>query len=83
MREFEDLKVLTQKNSKIESIISCIKRDHCLDRNFLPATDGDRTNSILAGEAFNLKKIMRALTGLCKVFVLKVIFQRKYQICRA
>jgi IS5 family transposase len=57
-----------RKRSRIEPLISHMKGDHRMDRNFLLGDDGDRTNSILSGIAFNLRKIMRGLAGFCHVF---------------
>ena len=64
----KSMRLWLRKRSKIEPLISHLKSDHRLGRNYLLGTEGDRVNSILAGIAFNLKKILRALAGYCRVF---------------
>lgn len=57
-----------RKRSKIEPLIGHLKVDHRMDRNFLLGTLGDKINTILAGCAFNLRKILRAFA--CLFFIL-------------
>jgi IS5 family transposase len=52
------LKKLLKGRSGIEPIISHLKHDHRLDRNYLLGTVGDKINAVLAGCGFNLKKIL-------------------------
>ena len=52
-------KKMNRRNA-IEPIISHIKFDHRMIRNFLKGTNGDKVNALLAGAAFNLRKILRA-----------------------
>jgi len=61
------LKKLLKGRSGIEPIIGHLKEDHRLSRNYLLGKVGDKVNAILAGCAFNLKKIMRLMTvqGYC------------------
>ena len=47
-----------RRRSAIEPIIGHLKFDHRMNRNFLLEKLGDRINAILAGCAFNLKKIL-------------------------
>lgn len=52
------LKKLLKSRSAIEPIISHLKQDHQLGRNYLLGKIVDKINAILAGCAFNLKKIL-------------------------
>lgn len=52
------LKKLLKGRSGIEPIISHLKHDHGLDRNYLLGRVGDKINAVLAGCGFNLKKIL-------------------------
>lgn len=67
-----------RKRSRIEPLISHLKSDHRLGRNFLLGADGDRTNSMLAGIAFNLRKIMKALNGFCRALILIAIREENF-----
>lgn len=58
----QSLKKLLRGRSGIEPIIGHIKHDHRMDRNYLHGQAGDKINAILAGCAFNLKKILRTIT---------------------
>jgi len=49
-----------KSRSAIEPVIGHLKADHRLDRNYLLGESGDRINSVMAGCAFNLKKLMAA-----------------------
>lgn len=53
------LKKLSKGRQAIEPIIGHLKTEHRLGRNFLKGKLGDKINAILAGCAFNLKKIIR------------------------
>lgn len=55
----------------IEPVIGHIKHDHRMLRNFLKGTNGDMMNTILAGTAFNLKKMLNRI----KEQILFVIFR--------
>jgi len=56
------LKKLLRGRSGIEPIIGHLKEDHRLDRNHLLGKTGDKINAVLAGCAFNLRKIMRLIS---------------------
>lgn len=43
----------------IEALISHLKYDHRMIRNYLKGTAGDQTNTLLAAAAYNMKKWMR------------------------
>ena len=68
-----------RKRSRIEPLISHLKNDHRMDRNFLLGESGDKINSILAGIAFNLKKIMRAMGGFCRILFLEA-FSMQFEL---
>lgn len=53
-----------RRRSRIEPVIGHLKSDHRLGRNFLMGNEGDRINSILAGCAFNLRKVLRAIVQM-------------------
>lgn len=57
------LKKLLKGRAGIEPIIGHLKHDHRMDKNHLLGEVGDKINAILAGCAFNLKKILRL--GFC------------------
>ena len=44
----------------IEPVIGHLKADHRLGRNFLLGSSGDQINAVMAGCAFNLRKLYRA-----------------------
>jgi IS5 family transposase len=50
-----------RKRAGIEPIIGHIKHDHRVIRNFLRGIQGDKINTILAGAAFNFKKMLNRL----------------------
>ena len=76
----KSMKSWLRKRSRIEPLISHLKSDHRLGRNFLLGTDGDKINSILAGIAFNLRKILKALSGYCQVFFLIAVLEENFQL---
>ena len=49
-----------KSRSAIEPVIGHLKADYRLDRNYLHGESGDRINSVMAGCAFNLRKLMAA-----------------------
>ena len=63
------LKALLRRRSAIEPLISHLKHDHRMDRNYLLGTDGDRINAMLTGCGFNLRKLLRAF----KQFLLRCL----------
>lgn len=66
----------------IEPVIGHIKHDHRMIRNYLKGEMGDKVNTILAGTAFNLKKMLsRIKEDLKNIFLnfLEVIIQINLQ----
>lgn len=57
-----------RKRSRIEPLISHLKADHRMGRNFLLGSEGDRINAMLAGCAFNLRKVLRSFIRLSFAF---------------
>ncbi|ALE40350.1 Mobile element protein [Leptospira interrogans serovar Hardjo str. Norma] len=53
-------KMWMNKRSAIEPIISHLKHDHNMIRNFLKGKEGDRINAVLAAAGFNFRKLFRA-----------------------
>lgn len=66
-------KKMNRRNA-IEPIISHIKFDHRLDRNFLKGRVGDQINALLAGAGFNLRKLLRAFFLFSKFFFERLYF---------
>ncbi len=52
------------RRSAIEPIISHLKHDHNMTRNFLKGKEGDRINAILAAAGCNFNKLVRAFLFL-------------------
>jgi IS5 family transposase len=48
-----------KSRAAIEPVIGHLKQDHRLDRNFLLGIFGDQINAVMAGCAFNLRKVLR------------------------
>ncbi|EPG49487.1 transposase DDE domain protein [Leptospira kirschneri serovar Cynopteri str. 3522 CT] len=48
------------RRSAIEPVISHLKQDHNMIRNFLKGKEGDRINAILSAAGFNFFKLIRA-----------------------
>ncbi len=65
-----------RRRASIEPIISHLKTDFLLSRNFLKGEAGDSINLILSGAAFNLRKLIRKLEFIFAI--LKVLFIEKY-----
>lgn len=54
----------------VEGLISHLKHDHRMLRNYLKGTNGDKINTLLAASAYNMKKWMRMKRENIFVFVL-------------
>ncbi|EMM71417.1 transposase DDE domain protein, partial [Leptospira weilii str. 2006001855] len=53
-------KMWMDRRSAIEPVISHLKHDHNMIRNFLKGKEGDRINAVLAAAGCNLRKLIRA-----------------------
>lgn len=58
----------------IEGLISHLKHDHRLLRNYLKGTAGDAINTLLAASAYNMKKWMRMMREEFFVFIFRWFF---------
>lgn len=57
----DKIKQRLRSRGAIEPVIGHMKFDHRMNRNFLLGFQGDQINALMAGCAFNLKKILRAV----------------------
>jgi len=57
----------------IEPVIGHIKHDHRMLRNYLRGTKGDMMNTILAGTAFNLKKMLNRIKEQILFAIFKLV----------
>jgi len=60
----------------IEGLISHLKHDHRMIRNYLSGTTGDQINTLLAAAAYNMKKWMRMKQQEILNLILRWFFQR-------
>jgi IS5 family transposase len=59
----------------IEGLISHLKHDHRMIRNYLSGTAGDQINTLLAAAAYNMKKWMRLKRQEVLDYIFRWIFQ--------
>lgn len=59
-----------KRRSSVEAVISHLKSDHRLGRNYLSGTIGDSINLMLSAAAYNFKKIMIELSFIFRFFKL-------------
>jgi len=57
-----------RRRASVEAVISHLKTDHRVDRNYLSGTIGDSVNLMLAASAYNFKKLMKDLAFLFRFF---------------
>ena len=62
-----------RRRASIEPIIGHLKQDHRVLRNYLKGVEGDMINTILAGAAFNMMKMLRKIREAI-IFVFNQIF---------
>ena len=62
-----------RRRASIEPIIGHLKQDHRLLRNYLKGVEGDMINTLLAGAAFNMMKMLRKIREAI-IFVFNQIF---------
>lgn len=74
------LKKLIKRRSSIEPVISHLKFDHRMGRNYLLGKEGDKINALLAGCGFNLKKIMRSFSLFLNLFFHALFIQKMSQL---
>lgn len=66
-----------QSRAAIEPIIGHIKHDCRMARNYLKGTVGDEMNAILAGAAFNFRRLLRVIEQEIIFSVFEMIFPKK------
>ena len=64
----------------IEGLISHLKHDHRMLRNYLSGTAGDKINTLLAAAAYNMKKWMRLEKQKILDFIFYWIYRRLFLI---
>ena len=57
-----------RRRASVEAVISHLKSDHRMVRNYLKGTIGDSINLMLAAAAYNFKKLMRKLAFIFRIF---------------
>jgi len=62
----------------IEGLISHLKHDHRMLRNYLKGTAGDKINTLLAASAYNMMKWMRMKREEILFFLFRWIYQAKF-----
>jgi hypothetical protein len=72
------IKQRIRSRGAIQSVIGHMQSDHRMGRRFLSGFQGDQINALLAGCAFNLKKILRAVffVGFLGGIIVKKIVTR-------
>lgn len=71
-----------RRRASIEPIIGHIKQDHRMLRNYLKGVEGDMINTLLAGAAFNMMKMLRKIREsiICVLNELIERLVRNYQV---
>ena len=71
-----------RRRASIEPIIGHLKQDHRLLRNYLKGVEGDMINTLLAGAAFNMMKMLRRIREsiICVLNEIVNILTQEYQI---
>jgi IS5 family transposase len=71
-----------RRRASVEPIIGHLKQDHRMLRNYLKGTEGDMINTLLAGAAFNMMKMLRKIREsiICVLNELLDKLVREYQI---
>jgi hypothetical protein len=73
LMHFVDTRGCCKRRSAIEAIISHLKSDHRMGRNYLKGRAGDTNNALLAGMGFNLMLFLREIAGYFCVLLLRVV----------
>jgi len=68
-----------RKRAGIEAIISHLKSDYRMMRNFLRGSIGDSIHLMLAAAAFNFKKWMKQVSNLFLFFFMTIIMRKMEQ----
>ena len=70
---------LCRGRAAIEPLISHLKHDHRMMKNFLKGVKGDIINAIMAAAAFNLKKYLKTMLFLWQNFIHNFIQSNKFE----
>lgn len=70
-----------RRRASIEAIISHLKNDYGLRRNYLKGSVGDSINLTLTAAAYNFRKLMYELSIILRFFKRKFLFVFCYQSC--
>ncbi|EPG51591.1 transposase DDE domain protein [Leptospira kirschneri serovar Cynopteri str. 3522 CT] len=62
------------RRSAIEPVISHLKHDHNIIRNFLKGKEGDRIDAILSAAGFNFFKLIQAFFVISKILSLHCFY---------
>lgn len=73
---------LVRRRSAIEAIISHLKIDYRMGRNFLKGALGDKMNAIFAAAAFNFKKLLAYIGAIYLALKISHFFKLTCEICR-
>jgi IS5 family transposase len=71
-----------RRRASIEPIIGHLKQDHRMLRNYLKGVEGDMINTLLAGAAFNMMKMLRKIRESI-IYVINELIEklvRNYQV---
>jgi len=71
-----------RRRASIEPIIGHLKQDHRVLRNYLKGVEGDMINTLLAGAAFNMMKMLRKIRKsiICVLNEIVKILTQEYKI---
>jgi IS5 family transposase len=71
-----------RRRASIEPIIGHLKQDHRVLRNYLKGVEGDMINTLLAGAAFNMMKMLRKIRKsiICVLNEIVKILTQEHQI---
>ncbi len=67
----------------IEPVISHIKHDHRMLRNYLKGVIGDQLNTILAGTGYNLKKMLNRIIEQILFDHIQILLLYSLQVCNS
>lgn len=69
-----------RRRAGIEPVISHVKHNHRMIRNYLKGVVGDEINSIMAAAGFNFKSILRKIKEDVLFLIQKIDFKLKYSL---
>ena len=72
-----------RRRAAVETVISHLKHDHRMRRNYLKGRDGDRINAVLAAAGYNFSLLLRWFEELLRVLSLIICRSRRRNSCLA